>query len=291
MTNIFLYFVYLILFSSCLISDDIMIKQYRMMQMKAPFVGIVKSTFDQTISKGFYKEIEKVDAESWLASPFIDSETGIIIINGTDNIMRYDVEEKEYWIESLEEYFVDSDSSSSSENQIEDDTLSKSDTGKVSLPWFLSMRPSGMNRDLEPKIMNVNGFQTEKWVTTLLDSLDNPVAVYEEWFVDTLPLAIIFDSLKTGLMDTLNPYKEKKQAIKQQNMESFFSSNYILESLDLNNSFEPFKGYPIKFSMYIYEDGKEVMSMSFEIKELYATSFDASYFTVPEKYKRIKNTD
>ena len=59
MTNIFLYFVYLILFSSCLISDDIMIKQYRMMQMKAPFVGIVKSTFDQTISKGFYKEIEK----------------------------------------------------------------------------------------------------------------------------------------------------------------------------------------------------------------------------------------
>ncbi len=283
--------IYLILFTSSLISDgDILIKKYSTMRMKFPFVGIVETSMNQFVAQGFYKEVEKVDAESWIASPFIDEETGIIIIDGTDNIMSYDVEKKEYWTESLEEYFNKSDSISSTENKTEEgDTDSLSNTWKDPLigGFISSTSAVEIKREQENEIINLNGFQTKKWITTVLDSTDNPVMIFEEWFLDTLPLVVIFDSLKTDLFDRLNPNKE----INQENSGAFFSSNYFVESLDKNNSLVPLDGYPIKFSMHLYEDVKEIVSMSFEIKELYAISFDASYFTVPEKYKRINKTN
>ena len=102
--------------------------------------------------------------------------------------------------------------------------------------------------------------------------------------MDTIPLKATFDSLKTNLMDKLQPNEEEKN---QESEPKFLSSHTLAQSIDENTRIDSLKGYKIKTAMHIYEDAKEVISIGFEIKEFYASSFDSTYFTIPKKYKLI----
>ena len=82
------------------------------LRMDVPVMGPIEMTFDKITAPGFFRLDEKVDAKRTYASWFIDSETGEIMIEGTDHILMYDKEDKEYWLESPENYFKEPDTSS-----------------------------------------------------------------------------------------------------------------------------------------------------------------------------------
>ena len=82
------------------------------LRMDVPVMGPFEMTFDKITAPGFFRLDEKVDAKRTYASWFIDSETGEIMIEGTDHILMYDKEDKEYWLESPEDYFKEPDTGS-----------------------------------------------------------------------------------------------------------------------------------------------------------------------------------
>jgi len=106
--------------------------------------------------------------------------------------------------------------------------------------------------------------------------------VFEEWFVDTLPLKILSDSLEFEIKRKFNPNKE---IIKSDEFE--FSSNLFINGLDTLTSLEPIPGQAVKINFLIFEDDKDPsMTASFEILELYAEPVDTGYFVIPEHYEK-----
>ena len=80
--------------------------------MDIPVLGPFKMTFDQTVAPGFLKAEEKIEAERFYARWLMNGETGEIMIDGTEKILKYDKDEEEYWLQSPEDYFKEPDTSS-----------------------------------------------------------------------------------------------------------------------------------------------------------------------------------
>ena len=242
--------------------------------MDVPVLGPFIVTFDQTVAPGFLKAEEKIEAERFYARWLMNGETGEIMINGTEKILKYDKDVEEYWLQSPEDYFKAPDTSS-------EDT--KSFSFSISSDDDEDDAPPNFTRTGGKEIELVHGFRTKKWITTI--SFSEKKMVFEEWFVDKLPLIKLSDSLESAIKTKFNPDQDTVE------LEQFdFSSNIFIREMDSLTTLEPIPGHAVKINFLVYEESDDPkMAVGFEILELYAEPVDTGYFVIPEIYERIEN--
>jgi len=150
--------LFLLAFGTFVKGQNLQITMLMKMKMKIPVIGPVKITFDQTVAPGFYKAEEKTEAERFLFRWIGGDITGEIMIAGTDKIIKYDVGDEEYWLETPEEYFAEN----------EPDT---SNGKKKSYSFSFSSEdddaPPKITRFAGQGIETIHGYRTKKWITTV----------------------------------------------------------------------------------------------------------------------------
>ena len=260
----------LIIFISLSIAQDMQIRYARVHSMDIKVIGSIETTTDQTTAPGFFTTNMKFDAP-WMLG-FMEWETGTIMIEGKDHILKYDAKDEEYWLVSPEDHFAP-------------DTNSNNRRRSGDTDWFPNFFEDDTSNPQVKRIEGdapetVNGYRTRKWTTTI--SGEKLELVIEEWIADEIPLLDIFDSLRIDISGALNPYKDKKDFIKFK-----FSSDTIIEKADSNSTIEPLNGRIIKAKLD--KIGPYIKSMNFEIRELYAVPFDSLSFSIPEDYEQIKD--
>ncbi len=258
----------LIIFISLSIAQDMQIRYARVHSVDMRFIGSIETTTDQTTAPGFFTTNMKFDAP-WMLG-FMEWETGTIMIEGKDHILKYDAKDEEYWLVSPEDHFAP-------------DTNSNNRRRSGYIDWqnlFLDDMSNPQIKRIEGDALEtVNGYRARKWTTTI--SGEKLELVIEEWIADEIPLLDIFDSLRIDISGALNPYKDKKDFIKFK-----FSSDLIINELDTNSTIIPLNGRIIKAKLD--KIGPYIKSMNFEIRELYAVPFDSLSFSIPEDYEQIK---
>ena len=259
----------LIIFISLSIAQDMQIRYARVHSVDMRFIGSIETTTDQTTAPGFFTTNMKFDAP-WMLG-FMEWETGTIMIEGKDHILKYDAKDEEYWLVSPEDHFAP-------------DTNSNNRRRSGYIDWqnlFLDDISNPQIKRIEGDALEtVNGYRARKWTTTISGS--KLELVIEEWIADEIPLLDIFDSLRIDISGALNPYKDKKDFIKFK-----FSSDLIINELDTNSTIIPLNGRIIKAKLD--KIGPYIKSMNFEIRELYAVPFDSLSFSIPEDYEQIKD--
>ena len=259
----------LIIFISLSIAQDMQIRYARVHSVDMKFIGSIETTTDQTTAPGFFTTNMKFDAP-WMLG-FMEWETGTIMIEGKDHILKFDAKDEEYWLVSPEDHFAP-------------DTNSNNRRRSGYIDWqnlFLDDMSNPQIKRIEGDALEtVNGYRARKWTTTISGS--KLELVIEEWIADEIPLLDIFDSLRIDISGALNPYKDKKDFIKFK-----FSSDTIIEKADSNSTIEPLNGRIIKAKLD--KIGPYINSMNFEIRELYAVPFDSLSFSIPEDYEQIKD--
>ena len=263
--------LFLLAFGTFVKGQNLQITMLMKMKMKVPVVGPINITFDQTVAPGFYKAEEKTEAERFLFRWIGGDITGEIMIAGTDKIIKYDVGDEEYWLETPEEYFAEN----------EPDT---SNGKKKSYSFSFSSEdddaPPKITRFAGQGIETIHGYRTKKWITTVTSA--EKKMIIEEWFVDKLPLQDLHDSLKAEMLFLFNP---DTTASAKERFE--FTSNILLEQMDTLHTLEPLSGRSVKTNFLLYdEDEDPEFTMGFEILELYAESVDTAFFTIPERFKK-----
>jgi len=259
----------LIIFISLSIAQDMQIRYARVHSMDIKVIGSIETTTDQTTAPGFFTTNMKFDAP-WMLG-FMEWETGTIMIEGKDHILKFDAKDEEYWLVSPEDHFAP-------------DTNSNNRRRSGYIDWqnlFLDDMSNPQIKRIEGDALEtVNGYRARKWTTTISGS--KLELVIEEWIADEIPLLDIFDSLRIDISGALNPYKDKKDFIKFK-----FSSDLIINELDTNSTIIPLNGRIIKAKLD--KIGPYIKSMNFEIRELYAVPFDSLSFSIPEDYEQIKD--
>ena len=223
--------------------------------------GEVIAEREQYIAPGFFKMNSNIYPESWVLKKMFNKDNGEIMIEGEKNILKYDNREKEYWL-------ITSERDSFFSDFFED--LLDTSYGKFSI-----------QREKTSRVDIINGFRAKKWNTIIKNSKQK--LIFEEWLVKELPLKDTFDSLKLDLMEKFNPsnYQNRKNSF-------MLSSDVFVEIADSTANLDSLDGKIVQAKMYC--EHEFLKSISFEIKELYALSFEPSFFTIPESFKRnIKN--
>ena len=279
-------------------AQDMQINYKTEFSVDAKIIGPIKTTFNRIVSPGHAKVIMKIDAKKWLPSTFIDRENGTIMMTGEKNILKYDVKEKEYWLVSAEEYFINQNkrtkqgNSSSKDNQ---PTNKRDNTDSFISETFFEIDDSFDENDepIQRKIdrfssetlENVNGFNAKKWTTQIKFTSSTRSKrlsfIFEEWIVDELPLQDDFHSLLHSINRELNPIKDQDVEFKFK-----FSSDGFVKSADSTSTLKPLEGYVVKAKATM-NDHLFLNSMNFEITELYTIPFDPFSFAIPEEFKRI----
>ena len=98
--------IYIVLFTSLCLAQEMQIKYTTVFSVDAKIIGPIETTFDRIVAPGYAKVIMKIDAKKWLPSTFIDREEGTIMMTSVDKILKYDVEEEEYWLVNRESYLM-----------------------------------------------------------------------------------------------------------------------------------------------------------------------------------------
>ena len=245
------------------------IRYARVHSVDMRFIGSIETTTDQTTAPGFFTTNMKFDAP-WMLG-FMEWETGTIMIEGKDHILKYDAKDEEYWLVSPEDHFAPDTNSNNGRRSGDTDWLPNFFEDDTSNPQIKRIEGDALE--------TVNGYRTRKWTTTI--SGEKLELVIEEWIADEIPLLDIFDSLRIDISGALNPYKDKKDFIKFK-----FSSDLIINELDTNSTIIPLNGRIIKAKLD--KIGPYIKSMNFEIRELYAVPFDSLSFSIPEDYEQIK---
>jgi len=259
----------LIIFISLSIAQDMQIRYARVHSMDFKVIGSIETTTDQTTAPGFFTTNMKFDAP-WMLG-FMEWETGTIMIEGKDHILKYDAKDEEYWLVSPEDHFAPDTNSNNGRRSGVTDWLPSFFEDDTSNPQIKRIEGDALE--------TVNGYRARKWTTTISGS--KLELVIEEWIADEIPLLDIFDSLRIDISGALNPYKDKKDFIKFK-----FSSDLIINELDTNSTIIPLNGRIIKAKLD--KIGPYIKSMNFEIRELYAVPFDSLSFSIPEDYEQIK---
>ena len=259
----------LIIFISLSIAQDMQIRYARVHSVDMKVIGSIETTTDQTTAPGFFTTNMKFDAP-WMLG-FMEWETGTIMIEGKDHILKYDAKDEEYWLVSPEDHFAPDTNSNNRRRSGDTDWLPNFFEDDTSNPQIKRIEGDALE--------TVNGYRARKWTTTI--SVSKLELVIEEWIADEIPLLDIFDSLRIDISGALNPYKDKKDIIKFK-----FSSDLIINELDTNSTIIPLNGRIIKAKLD--KIGPYIKSMNFEIRELYAVPFDSLSFSIPEDYEQIK---
>ncbi len=254
-------------------SQDFQVRVVMKMQFDIPVLGPMNVLYDQTVAPGLLKVEEKIDADRFYASWLADDETGELMISGSEKIIMYDKDDEEYWLQSPEVYFQKPDTSSDNSRSFSY-SFSADDEDDKSPPKFT--RTGGK------EIEFLHGFRTKKWITTI--SFSEKRMVFEEWFVDKLPLMKMSDSLKFSVKSKFNPNPDTTA------FEQFdFSSNLFIKAMDTLTTLDPIDGYAVKINFVAYEESDDPkFTAGFEIMELYAEPVDTGFFVIPENYERIE---
>ena len=228
---------------------------------------------NQTVALGFLKTETKIEAKRFYACWLMDDETGTIMIDGSEKIIKYNKKKEEYWLQSPVNYFKEPDTSS---NNTKSFSFSFSPNDENS--------PTSVTRTCGSEIESVHGFRTKRWITTI-NFFKEKSMVYEEWFVDELPLMRLSDSLESAIKTNFNPEEDTLE------IGLFdFSSNIFIQEMDSLVTLEPISGSAIKINFSVFEEPiNPKTTLGFEILELYAESMDTGYFVIPEIYKRVEN--
>ena len=267
--------IWIFLFLTFGFSQNIQVHYKYKMNFNIPVFGAFTTMYDQTVAPGFLKAEEKIKAERFYARWLMNGETGEIMIDGTEKILKYDKGDEEYWLQSPEDYFKEPDTSS-------DDT--KSISFSFSSDDEKDDAPPKFTRTGGKEIESVHGFRTKKWITTIAFS-EEKVMVFEEWFVDKLPLMRLSDSLESSIK---TKYNSDQDTVEIEQFE--FSSNIFIREMDSLTTLKPIPGYAVKINFLVYEESVvPKMAVGFEILELYAEPVDTGYFVIPEFYERIEN--
>ena len=136
-----------------------------------------------------------------------------------------------------------------------------------------------IERTLNESIKEINGFRTKKWTTTI--STKNNKMVIEEWVVDELPLR---DSLYAYISSIS---EENNELINFIDSVKFSSQDFIL-GVDSSYTIKKSDEIIVMARLGIDSNNGWVQSALFEIRELYALSFDPLTFTIPEDFERIE---
>ena len=91
----------LIIFISLSIAQDMQIRYAIVHSMDMKFIGSTEMITDQTTAPGFFTTNMKIDALG-----FMEWESGTIMIEGKDHILKYDAKDEEYWLVSPEDHFA-----------------------------------------------------------------------------------------------------------------------------------------------------------------------------------------
>ena len=267
-----------ILFNFSIFAQNMQIKYVTEFSWDAKVIGEVKIENEEYIAPGFYKMNSKMYPKSWVLRRMFNENDGEIMIRGEKNILKYNSKDKEYWLINIDEYF----------NKGKKDTVSQS---PISRSLFFSIIFENLidstvdefiiQREKGSQLENINGFRAKKWTTTIQSSKQK--LLFEEWLVKELSLKDTLDSLKLDIMGSFNSNKDRSR------ISNMFSSEDFIRSADSTAVVDSLEGRIVQAKMQI--EHEFFKSMSFEIKELYTVSFDASSFTIPEAYKRIEKNE
>ena len=245
----------------------------------AKVIGRVIIETEEYTAPGFLKMNSKMYPKNWVLRKMFSENDGEILIKGEKNILRYSEKDEEYWLINVNEYF----------NMGEIDTASQRPLSRslfFSLIFDSLIDTSGgkiiIQREKASQLENINGFRARKWTTTIHNSKKK--LLFEEWLVKHLSLKDTLDSLKLDIIGSLNPYKERNIATSY-----MISSDDFVRSADSTAILDSLEGMIVQAK--IYTEHEFLKTLSFEIKELYTTSFDAASFTIPETYERIETSD
>ena len=262
-----------------LFAQNMQIKYLTESSWDAKIFGKVIVEKEEYIAPGFLKMNSKMYPKSWVLKKIFNENDGEIMIKGEKNILRYSEKDKEYWLINVNEYF----------NTGEIDTASKR---PLSRSLFFSLIFESLidtsigkiiiKREKASQLEYINGFRARKWTTTIHNSSQK--LFFEEWLVHQLSLKDTLDSLKLDIMGSLNPYKERNIATL-----NMISSDDFVRNVGSTAGLDSLEGIIVKAK--IYTEHEFFKTMSFEIKELYTTSFDGTFFTIPETYERTEKND
>jgi len=254
------------------------IKYVTEFSLDAKVIGEVIIEKEEIIAPGYFKMDSKMYPKSWVLRKMFNENDGEIMIRGEKNILKYNSKGKEYWLINVDEYF----------KKEKKDTVSQS---PLSISLFSILFENLIDttdnkfiiqREKASQLEKINGFRAKKWTTTIQNSKQK--LLFEEWLVKELSLKDTLDSLKLDIIGSFNPNKDRNKRTSY-----MISSDDFVWSADSTAVLDSLEGRIVQSKIYCGH--KFFQSMSFEIKELYTSSFDAVSFTIPETYERVERND
>ena len=290
------------LFIPFIIAQDMQVKYVVAYIVDIEWGGEIETISEITAAPGYGKFHGQLNPKRWIFRLF-GGQRGFIKVPGTKNFLGYNAKRKRYWVTPNGEdpLFADMNWGDESDEKAEE----KEDTEEVSVTikteeedsntqksgkesWFIKIAndifkdddaPPRIEKTLNESIKEINGFRTKKWTTTI--STKNNKMVIEEWVVDELPLR---DSLYAYISSTL---EEKNELINFIDSVKFSSQDFIL-GVDSSYTIKKSDEIIVMAKLGIESNNGWVQSALFEIRELYALSFDPLTFTIPEDFERIE---
>tara|TARA_S200000501_G_scaffold75950_1_gene67757 strand:- start:8487 stop:9401 length:915 start_codon:yes stop_codon:yes gene_type:complete len=287
---------------SFIIAQDMQVKYVVAYTIDVDWGGEIETVSEITAAPGYGKFNGQLNPKRWIFRIF-GGQRGFIKVPGTENFLGYNVKRKRYWVTPPGEdpLFADMNWGDESGKEVEE----KKDNEDVSVTikteeedsntqkggkeyWFIKIAndifkdddaPPRIERTLNESIEEINGFRTKKWTTTI--STKNNKMIIEEWVVDELPLR---DSLYAYISSIS---EENNELINFIDSVKFSSQDFIL-GVDSSYTIKKSDEIIVMAKMGIDSNNGWVQSALFEIRELYALSFDPLTFTIPEDFERIE---
>ena len=286
---------------SFIIAQDMQVKYVVAYTVDVDWGGEIETVSEITAAPGYGKFHGQLNPKRWIFRLF-GGQRGFIKVPGTENFLGYNVKRKRYWVTPPGEdpLFADMNwGNESDEETEEEDTEEVSVTikteeegsntqkgGKES--WFIKIANDifkdddaspRIERTLNESTEEINGFRTKKWTTTIYTK--NNKMIIEEWVVDELPLR---DSLYAYISSTS---EENNELINFIDSIKFSSHDFIL-GVDSSYAQKKSDEIIVMAKLDIDSNNGWVQSALFEIRELYALSFDPLTFAIPEDFERIE---
>ena len=254
------------IFSAELFSKDIQINHVVTYITNLKFFGPIKSIVTITVSPGFRKFDYRTKLEKWSYFNFFENHFGTIMLKSSKNILYYDAEVRKYEI-------VDPNSNSK--------LLSLERTFPIrlsSMGFDDDTHKISITRSSEKRLNLINGFSCVKWITSFTSGKKE--LTIHEWYTDKIPIGITADSLSNDIISKFG-FKDFKS---ENYLSSVISSDRLIEQIGGKDSTSQLRGMCVKAVAYIDDNFKT--TFSYELKELYAESFNALSYTIPEGYKK-----
>ena len=295
-------YLIIVLIISFITAQDMQVKYVVAYTIDVDWGGEIETVSEITAAPGYGKFNGQLNPKRWIFRIF-GGQRGFIKVPGTENFLGYNVKRKRYWVTPPGEdpLFADMNWGDESDEEVEE----KKDTEDVSVTikteeedsniqrggkeyWFIKIANDIfkdddaspiIERKLNESIEEINGFRTKKWETTI--STKNNKMIIEEWVVDELPLR---DSLYAYISSTS---EENNELINFIDSVKFSSQDFIL-GVDSSYTIKKSDEIIVMAKLGIDSNNGWVQSALFEIRELYALSFDPLTFTIPEDFERIE---